>query len=82
MKRVWNVINKLIVSINVKNKLFLTSMVVLNIIIGALAWLTIGRLIFPEIVWLLFFMAYPAMLVGFFGGIVYLYNHDFQDNLQ
>jgi len=60
-----------------KNRLYLGLMILINIVIGGIVWLTVGRLIFPEINWLFCFMGYPAIFIGFFGGVLYLYNHEF-----
>lgn len=77
MKRLWNVINKMQVRKVVKNKLYLVTLIFLNIVIGGAIWLLLGRMLLPGIDWLLCFMGYPAIFVGFFGGILYLYNHEF-----
>lgn len=77
MKRLWNVINEMKVKKVMKNKLYLGAMIFINIVIGAAIWLTLGRMILPGIDWLLCFMGYPAIFAGFFGGILYLYNHEF-----
>lgn len=77
MKRLWNVINETKISKATKNKLYLGVLIAINVLIGGGAWLLLGRLILPGIDWLLCFMGYPAIFIGFFGGILYLYNHEF-----
>ncbi|MCR4997965.1 MAG: hypothetical protein K6A61_11785 [Butyrivibrio sp.] len=77
MKKLWNVVNGLAVKSNVKIIVFLWIFVAVNIGIGAGLWLLFGRLFFPEIEWLFCFMGYSAIFIGFFGGILYLYNHEF-----
>ena len=77
MKQLWNVINGLEARKDVKAKVFLWLLAVANILIGAGLWLLIGRIFLPEIEWLIFFRGYPAIFIGFFGGILYLYNHEF-----
>lgn len=77
MKRLWNVVNGLDSRSDVKTKIFLWIWVLANIGIGAGIWLLFGRLFLPEIEWLFCFMGYPAIFIGFFGGILYLYNHEF-----
>lgn len=77
MKRLWNVVNGLDSRSDVKAKIFLWIWVLANIGIGAGLWLLFGRLFLPEIEWLFCFMGYPAIFIGFFGGILYLYNHEF-----
>lgn len=77
MKQLWNVINGLEARKDVKAKVFLWLLAVANILIGAGLWLLIGRIFLPGTDWLLCFMGYPAIFIGFFGGILYLYNHEF-----
>ena len=77
MKQLWNVINGLEARKDVKAKVFLWLLAVANILIGAGLWLLIGRIFLPGIEWLICFMGYPAMFIGLFGGLIYLYNHEF-----
>ena len=77
MKRLWNVINKMKIKKEIKNKLCLGVLIVINIVMGGVAWLLFGRLVLPGTDWLLCFMGYPAIFIGFFGGILYLYIHEF-----
>ncbi len=77
MKRLWNAINETKISKATKNKLYLGVLIAINVLIGGGAWLLLGRLVLPGIDWLLCFMGYPAIFIGFFGGILYLYNHEF-----
>lgn len=74
MKKLWNMVNNLKTGKMIKNKIYLALLVFVNIIIGGLLWLLLGRLVLPGIDWLLCFMGYPAMFIGFFGGILCLYN--------
>ena len=77
MRILWSIVNAFKVKKNIKIRLFLSFLVVENIAIGAGIWLLIGRLFLPGIDWLICFIGYPAIFVGFFGGILYLYNHEF-----
>jgi len=77
MRKLWTIINELKIKKMMKNKLYMGLMILINIIIGGLIWLVLGRHILPGVDWLLCFMGYPAIFVGFFGGILYLYNHEF-----
>ena len=77
MKQLWNVVNGLDVRKDSKARVFLWLLAVANILIGAGLWLLIGRIFLPGIEWLICFMGYPAIFIGFFGGILYLYNHEF-----
>ncbi len=77
MKKLWNVINQLRAGKSMKNRIYLMLLILINIIIGGAIWLLIGRLLLPGIEWLICFMGYPAVFIGFFGGVLYLYNHEF-----
>ena len=77
MKQLWNVINGFDARKDAKTRLFLWLLVVANILIGAGLWIWIGRIFLPGIEWLICFMGYPAMFIGLFGGLIYLYNHEF-----
>ncbi|MGN0347701.1 MAG: hypothetical protein ACI4DU_10515 [Lachnospiraceae bacterium] len=77
MKKLWTFINKQNLSILVKQRTFLAILIVGNLILGGLVWLLLFRTILPEISWLICFMGYPALFLGFFGGMLYLYRHDF-----
>lgn len=77
MRKLWNVIDEMKVKNVLKNELFLGALIFINIVIGGAIWLILGRMILPGIDWFLCFMGYPAIFVGFFGGILYLYNHEF-----
>ena len=74
---IWNVINEMKIKKEIKNKLYLGVLIAINIVMGGVAWLWFGRLVLPGIDWLLCFMGYPAIFIGFFGGILYLYNYEF-----
>ncbi len=77
MKKLWNIINRLETKKSMKNRIFLVSLIFVNIVIGGTIWLLIGRLLLPGIDWLICFMGYPVVFIGFFGGVLYLYNHEF-----
>ena len=77
MKQLWNVVNGLDVRKDSKARVFLWLLAVANILIGAGLWLLIGRIFLPGTEWLICFMGYPAIFIGFFDGILYLYNHEF-----
>lgn len=77
MKRLWNIVNNFKTKSSIKIKLFLWLLVAANTVIGAALWLLIGRIFLPGIDWLMCFMGYPAIFVGMFVGILYLYNHEF-----
>lgn len=77
MRKLWNIVNEYKLNSFVKNKIFITLLIAINIVLGAAIWLLAGRFYLPGIDWLICFMGYPAFVVGFMGGILYLYNHDF-----
>ena len=77
MKKVWITVNKCNVKCETKNKIFIGLLIVLNALIGGLLWLSLGRWVLPELLWMICFMGYPAVFIGAFGGILYLYNHEF-----
>ena len=77
MKSLWNMVNQIDVKNTWKNNLFLVLFILINMVLGACAWLLLGRLILPGTDWLLCFMGYPAIFVGLFGGVIYLYRNQF-----
>lgn len=77
MRFIWNVVNGIKVMNTLKNKMFLGLLILVNILIGGGLWCLFGRLFFPGIDVLICFMGYPAVFIGFFGGVLYLYSHDF-----
>ena len=77
MKTLWNMVNQIHIKNTWKNNLFLVLFILINMVLGACAWLLLGRLILPGTDWLLCFMGYPAIFVGLFGGVIYLYRNQF-----
>lgn len=77
MKYVWTMVNNLKLKISYKNILFLTILTLAYAFIGAAVWLLVGKYLFYDKQWLLCFIGYPAVFLGFYGGMRYLYNHDF-----
>ena len=77
MKTLWNMVNQIHIKNTWKNNLFLVLFILINMVMGACAWLLLGRLILPGTDWLLCFMGYPAVFVGLFGGVIYLYRNQF-----
>lgn len=77
MKTLWNMVNQIHIKNTWKNNLFLVLFILINMVLGACAWLLLGRLILPGTDWLLCFMGYPAVFVGLFGGVIYLYRNQF-----
>ncbi len=77
MKTLWNMVNQIHIKNTWKYNLFLLLFIFINLVLGACAWLLLGRLILPGTDWLLCFMGYPAVFVGLFGGVIYLYRNQF-----
>lgn len=78
MKKIWLFINELKIKNSTKNKLYISLLIAKYTLIGTGLWLAIGRQFLPGIDWLLCFIFYPALIVGYFGGVLYLYNHEFK----
>ncbi|MCR5773419.1 MAG: hypothetical protein K6G87_19530 [Butyrivibrio sp.] len=77
MNIIWNKVNELNTSIYLKNRLYLGVRILVNLIIGAFLWVAIGRFFLQGYMWLFCFMGYPAIFTGFYGGMIYLFNHEF-----
>lgn len=77
MKTLWNMVNQIDIKNTWKYNLFLLLFIIINLVLGACVWLLLGRLILPGTDWLLCFMGYPAIFVGLFGGVIYLYRNQF-----
>lgn len=78
MKTLWTFINGFEIKISRKNGLYLVILILVNLLIGGLLWGLIGRHFLPGVDWLICFMGYPAVLVGFMGGTFYLFSHEFK----
>ena len=76
MKLLWNVINELRIRKLIKNILFLNVLILINFIVGSVTWFIVGRFLLIGLTELVCFMGYPAVLLGFFGGVIYLYNNE------
>ena len=82
MKRIWRYVNEYNLSSDDKTKLYIALQIMKYTIIGGLIWLVIGRFYLPELAWLLCFMGYPAVTLGWFGSTLYIYNHEFDNKLK
>ena len=67
-KRAWNREKKQYVFILV-NMLFFA-------LIGLVCWIIAGQFLTKDISWLICFIGYPAVFIGFFGGVLYLYRKE------
>lgn len=78
MKRLWFMIDRLHLRIEQKNRVFLLTTIIVSAAIGAVSWLTVGRMFFPGM-WSLFcFVGYPGIIIGLFASIMYLFQNEFE----
>lgn len=73
----WNMINGLNIKAGSKSVLFIFIMVVITGGFGGITWLIAGKWFLPDLWWLVCFIGYPAVFLGFLAGVIYLYNHEF-----
>lgn len=78
MKKLWNTINGLKINTSLKERLFLGILIIANMVIGGLVWVILGKKILSGLAWLFCFMGYPAIIIGLWGGVYYLFNHKFE----
>ncbi len=78
MKMLWKAVNRSNASPDDKFRMYILARTVLFAVLGIILWAAAGKKYLPGAVMLLCFAGYPAMLGGVFGGILYLYNHDFK----
>lgn len=77
MKRMWNIIDSFKVKRETQNRLFIWSQIMFYALAGAVVWVLLGRLVLPGIDWILCFIGYPAIFIGFFDSVLFLYNNEF-----
>lgn len=77
MKSMWQRIDAIHLDSNKKNIIFIVAMTVKDLLLGAIAWLLLGRMFLSGVEWMLCFMGYPAIFGGVIGSVVYLYNNEF-----
>ncbi len=77
MNVLWKRIKRWDATKEKKNGLYLSARTLLHALIGALIWFLIGQWFLEHPVWVICFIGYPAVLSGLFGGILYLYQHEF-----
>lgn len=77
MRTIWQLINCLKISKKVKNFMYIFMLILINAILGGIVWGIFGRFYCPGVAWLICFMGYPAVIIGLFCGVIYLYNHEF-----
>lgn len=77
MKMLWNIVNKLDINTDTKNKLYIGALIIVNMLIGALVWFVLNKTLNCFENTLICFIGYPGLIIGLFGGTIYLYNHNF-----
>ena len=73
---VWNILSEKICEKNILMKLFLTVNVLIWSAIGYLLWFSVHYFALNSIDWALCFAGYPGILIGFIGGVIYLWNRN------
>lgn len=77
MKALWKVVDESKLPKRWKNTLYLSFRILTASLAGGAFWVFGGYYFLPETEWLICCIGYPAAFAGFFGGILYLYNHKF-----
>ena len=73
MKLLWNAVNRLPVSKSLKHTLFLLLNTLLFGLLGFLVWLIVRTDALDTLTNMTLFIGYPAMFLGFYGGIITLF---------
>ena len=73
MKLLWNAVNRLPVSKSLKHTLFLLLNTLLFGLLGFLVWLIVRTNALDTLTHMILFIGYPAMFLGFYGGIITLF---------
>ena len=77
MNKIWTLVDGSGVDVKMKNKLHIALATILSSLCGLVIWFVVGRLFLEDVSWMLCFIGYPGVFLGFFGSIVYLYNREF-----
>ena len=77
MKTIWKLINSLDVKSGTKNLLFLVLSTTGCALLGAVFWLLTGSWFLSDKIWFICFSGYSAVFIGYLGGIIYLFKHDY-----
>lgn len=77
MYHLWKWTKGLKISSHHKIVLYIAVSMLITALFGALVWGLVGRLFLPDISWCICFIGYPAIIFGFLGAILFLYNHEF-----
>ncbi len=76
-KLLWKALDKTSLKTKHKQNIFLLICTVVCGLLGALIWFTVGDdLLGKSIKWMICFIGYPSIILGFFCGILYLFKLD------
>lgn len=71
---IWCFVEALVHSNRKRKTIFLLSSSIVFAILGLLVWFVAHFFVLDDITWMLCFMGYPAMFLGYLGGVLYLWN--------
>lgn len=74
---IWNYLKKKNLYKSTKTHLFITLSMILYSSLGFICWLLIRHFFFNTKTWAICFIGYPGLVIGYIGGVLYLYNHCF-----
>lgn len=77
MKEIWNFVNNANVGYKTKNTIFIGICIAIVFAIEKIVWTILCKYI-PQITWLSQLFGFPTFYIGFVGGIIYLFNHEFK----
>lgn len=77
MSIIWKMVNAWSMNKKAKTNCFILISCLMSALAGFFLWFLLGIILWGKIKYLLCFVGYPMVFVGFFGGIYYLYNHEF-----
>lgn len=77
MQYLWRKIQKSTMKIENKNKLYLLLRVLGYTLVATLIALMMCLVVDLSIYSIICLIGYPALFLGFFGGVLYLYRHEF-----
>lgn len=73
-KKIYEYVNEKVWDRQWETKIFLLCNMLFFMFVGGVAWLLLGRLIWPGLDALVCFIGYPGIFVGLIGGILFLYR--------
>ena len=73
----WNYVNRLDVKRRYRQNIFLLICTLFYALIGAVVWFTLGDdLLGKSIKWMICFIGFPSVILGFFCGVLALFKMD------